>query len=263
MHVPGRDARPVDDPSHAGTSARHRPGQDRRAQPSGGRGHRPVGRSWSRVHRVSGPGRDQPARRASSRRARSPPCVSVGVSGERGGGVLMGANDRGVNADCPVDDAGASVSASSSASTWSQVPSALWRRWRFHRVCQGPDFFRGVTPGQTTPEPVDDALDHPPIVPERPSWTAQRGRQQRHNSTHCGSVSTAVRDTVASSPIEDHQLGDTPPRSSRTAPKPSKPLAIPTTQSQRRCTHLEVSCTPLESYLRRAALDVGVRCRAG
>lgn len=73
----------------------------------------------------------------------------------------------------------ASASASSSASN--QIPGsvAAVAAVALPQRLPGPELPRDITPGQAAPEPIDDPLDHPPVVPERPTRPAQRGRQQR------------------------------------------------------------------------------------
>src|SRR5439155_14659466 len=62
-------------------------------------------------------------------------------------------------------------------------------------------------PRDPGPEPVDDALDHLPVIPERPPPLAIRGRQQTLPRAHWASLNNAVRDIHPESPATTPSFG--------------------------------------------------------
>jgi hypothetical protein len=68
-----------------------------------------------------------------------------------------------------VNSSAASASASSGAKILCQVPPRENRACRFHTVCHGANRSGTSSPRAPGPEPEDDALDHLPVILERPA----------------------------------------------------------------------------------------------
>lgn len=95
--------------------------------------------------------------------------------------MLMGAVDRGVYAHRPVDPPGG-VRVGENLGV-NPVPGAIRAEAAvpFLSRLLGAEFRGQVTPGRAGPEPPDDALDHPAMVPERTASLAGSTRHQRFN----------------------------------------------------------------------------------
>ena len=93
--------------------------------------------------------------------------------------MLVGAIDRRVHADRPVDLTG-SVRVGKDLSE-DLVPGAVAAEAEMSLPCRlpRPEFRRQIPPRRARPEPPHDALDHPTMILERPTGFAGGQRHQR------------------------------------------------------------------------------------
>lgn len=155
---------------------RRRPGRERQGRPADGRGRqRAAGSSWT-ARPGNDPRRDRAARCADSCSSILPLCRGTGS--RRAGGRGRSTVDRHRRAHQP------SRVATSQQSCEYVVPSAgVVTAIAAVAIPQGlprTELDRAMTPGQPTAEPVDDPLDAPTVIGERPTRHAVRRGQQRH-----------------------------------------------------------------------------------